>query len=326
MLYRNVFIRFHGRKLEYLEIENRDHLIQKMRVRKRSFYWCRVVSSVQRSNRGFHKDSFKVKALPKKLGVSANTTSERIVTSRCNLQTLQTAVEKKKKNHSSFIERNTTTKMVDSVDKKDSVTITPQVFALMAAHAASHPMSAVHGILVGRRSGDEVTVSDAFPVCHGNPTKTLVETAFALVQSILEGNDGKNTIIGWFTAPELIHETKPGPVALRIVANLAAAMGEIEPVLLVMNNDSTVKLLALGDEGEGVTASSTIQAFGKDFGMQWMESIDNLSVKDEAKATKALIAMLNEGSEIRIVRDLVDHWDQGASSEWTSASSFASLL
>ncbi len=325
LLYRNIFVRLEENKsTSKLTIEI-IYLIQKMRVRKRSFYWCRVVSSVRRSNRGFSKASCKVKDLPKKLGVSANTTSGRIVTPRCNLQTLQTALEKKK-HYSSFIERTTTTKMADSGDKKDSVTITPQVYALMAAHAASHPMSAVHGILVGSRSGDEVTVSDAFPVCHGNPTKTLVETAFSLVQSILEGDDGKSTIIGWFTAPELIHETKPGPVALRIVANLAAAMGEIEPVLLVMNNDSIVKLLAMGDEGEVVTASSTIQAFGKDFGMQWMESIDDLSVKDETKATKALIAMLDEGSEIRIVRDLVDHWDQGASSEWTSASSFASLL
>jgi len=214
-------------------------------------------------------------------------------------------------------------------DKKDSVTIAPQVFALMAAHAASHPTTAVHGILIGSRNGDEVTVVDALPVCHGNPTKTLVETSLALAQSIVEGGENKHTIVGWFTAPELLHETKPGPVALRIVANLAAAMeGEGEPILLVLNNESIVKMLAIpagGDEGNIVTASQTIQAFGKDFGMQWMEPIDNLSVTEESRTTKAVIAMLNGGNEIKIVKDLVDHWEHGAASEWTAASSLVSF-
>jgi hypothetical protein len=211
-----------------------------------------------------------------------------------------------------------------------SVTIAPQVFALMAAHAASHPTSAVHGILIGSRKGDTVTVADAFPVCHENPTKPLVETALALTQSILEDNKGSNNhaIVGWFTAPELLHETKPGPVALRIVANLAAAMGDEEPVLLVLNNESIVELL-IADENENLsnsmTASRTIQGFGKDFGMQWMEPIANLTVTDESKTTKAVIAMLNEDKEIHIVKDLVDHWEEGASSEWTSASSLKSF-
>lgn len=221
--------------------------------------------------------------------------------------------------------------MVDADDKKDSVTVAPEVFALMAAHAVSHPTSAVHGILVGSRKGDEVAVADAFPVCHENPTKTLVETALSLVQSILEGNKENHTIIGWFTAPELLHETKPGPVALRIVSNLAAAMGEGcqgDPVLLVLNNESIVKLLAIsadGDQKDSVMASGTIQAFGKDFGMQWMEPIDNLSVTDEPRSTKAAIAMINDENEAQVVKDLVDHWNQGAASEWTSASSLASV-
>jgi hypothetical protein len=210
-----------------------------------------------------------------------------------------------------------------------SVTVAPQVFALMAAHAASHPTSAVHGILIGSRNGDKVTVADAFPVCHENPTKPLVETALAFAQSILEGNNEDNhTIVGWFTAPELLHETKPGPVALRIVANLAAAMGDDEPVLLVLNNESIVELLANGDKENNssmMTASRTIQGFGKDFGMQWMEPIENLSVTDESRTTKAVIAMLNEEKEIHIVKDLVDHWEEGSASEWTSASSLVSF-
>eukprot|EP00534_Pseudo-nitzschia_fraudulenta_P000761 CAMPEP_0201124102 /NCGR_PEP_ID=MMETSP0850-20130426/10559_1 /ASSEMBLY_ACC=CAM_ASM_000622 /TAXON_ID=183588 /ORGANISM="Pseudo-nitzschia fraudulenta, Strain WWA7" /LENGTH=209 /DNA_ID=CAMNT_0047391295 /DNA_START=63 /DNA_END=689 /DNA_ORIENTATION=+ len=204
-------------------------------------------------------------------------------------------------------------------DKKDTVTIAPQVFALMAAHAASHPTSAVHGILVGSRTGDEVAVTDAFPICHENPTKPLVETALALVQSNLVEGNKNGSIVGWFTAPELLHETKPGPVALRIVANMAAAMGEGEPVLLVLNNESIVNLLAVGAEDyreNSTTASQTIQAFGKDFGMQWMEPIDKLNVTNDSGATKVVTEMMNQENQSDLVKDLVDHWNQGAGSEW----------
>ena len=217
-------------------------------------------------------------------------------------------------------------KMVERSNKKESVTLAPQVFALIAAHAASHPTSAVHGILVGSRNGDQVTIADAFPVCHENPTRTLVETALSLVQSIIEGKN--QTIVGWFTAPELLHETKPGPVALRIVANLAAAMdsnGEGEPVLLVLNNQSILKLLATDEKDSSMKASQTIQAFGKDFGMQWMEPIENLSIEDESRSTKAVMSMLKQENDSHVVNDLVDHWDQGATSEWTSASSLTTF-
>ena len=207
------------------------------------------------------------------------------------------------------------------VDKgnKDSVIISPEVFALMVAHAASHPTTAIHGVLIGNRnsSTNKVDVTDAFPICHENPTKPLVETALALVQSNLEGQQQKDTdkkscIVGWYTAPELLYEKKPGPVALRIVAGLAAASSE-EPVLLVLNNEVIVTLLA---EQEKVVASKVVQAYGKDFGLQWMEPLD-LTVSNESGAVKAVSAIFNEKVN---VNDLVDHWDEGASSEWTSAS------
>lgn len=219
------------------------------------------------------------------------------------------------------------------VDKgnKDSVIISPEVFALMAAHAASHPTTAIHGVLIGNRnsSTNKVDVTDAFPICHENPTKPLVETALALVQSNLEGQQQKDTdkkscIVGWYTAPELLYEKKPGPVALRIVAGLAAAASSEnndsssssssgEPVLLVLNNEVIVNLLA---EQEKVVASKVVQAYGKDFGLQWMEPLD-LTVSNESGAVKAVSAIFNEKVN---VNDLVDHWDEGASSEWTSAS------
>jgi len=205
---------------------------------------------------------------------------------------------------------------------KDSVTISPEVFALLVAHAASHPTTTVHGVLIGNRKSNKVDVTDAFPICHENPTRPLVETALALVQSNLEGETNKY-IVGWFTAPELLYETKPGPVALRIVASLAASSrgnsssSSGEPVLLSLNNEKIVNILA---EKESL-ASKAVQAYGKDFGMQWMEPLD-LTVSNESAAVKAVTDIFNEKFNIN---DLVDHWDEGASSEWTLASSLSSF-
>jgi len=203
---------------------------------------------------------------------------------------------------------------------KDSVTISPEVFALLVAHAASHPTTTVHGVLIGNRKSNKVDVTDAFPICHENPTRPLVETALALVQSNLEGETNKY-IVGWFTAPELLYETKPGPVALRIVASLAASSrgnsSSGEPVLLSLNNETIVNILA---EKESL-ASKAVQAYGKDFGMQWMEPLD-LTVSNESAAVKAVTDIFNEKFNIN---DLVDHWDEGASSEWTLASSLSSF-
>mmetsp|Transcript_29977 Transcript_29977/g.30465 ORF Transcript_29977/g.30465 Transcript_29977/m.30465 type:complete len:219 (-) Transcript_29977:1721-2377(-) len=217
--------------------------------------------------------------------------------------------------------------MVDE-GNKDSVTISPEVFALLVAHAASHPTTTVHGVLIGNRSksNNKVDVTDAFPICHENPTRPLVETALALVQSNLEEEETNNKyIVGWFTAPELLYETKPGPVALRIVASLAAASSSRndpssfsgEPVLLSLHNETIVNILAEKDS----VASKVIQAYGKDFGMQWMEPLD-LTVLNESVAVKAVTDIINGKVNIN---DLVDHWDKGASSEWTLASSLSSF-
>jgi len=196
-------------------------------------------------------------------------------------------------------------------NNNDSVTISPAVFALLVAHAGAHPTTTVHGVLIGTRKLNRIDIIDASPICHENPTKPLVETALALVQSNLEGQKDK-FIVGWYTAPELLHEKKPGPVALRIVASLAIC----EPVLLFLNNETIIDLLGKNE----CLVSNAILAYGKDFGMQWMEPLE-LKVLNESNAEKVIDAIFKDKMKIN---DLVDHWDEGTSSEWTSASNLSS--
>jgi hypothetical protein len=135
----------------------------------------------------------------------------------------------------------------------------------------------------------------------------------SLVLASLDGDTSKS-VVGWYTAPELLNDKKAGPVALRIAASLSSNDASVgEPVLVVVSNESIVEL----SSEKKITASSAIQAYGKDFGMQWMEQLDTVVVKD-SDATAGLKSMLMSNV---IVKDLIDHWGAGASSEWTSASS-----
>ena len=154
-------------------------------------------------------------------------------------------------------------------DDNKKVIVSPHAFVSMTTHALEHYTCVVHGILVGTHSDKGVQVSDAFPVCHESPTRPLIETALALVQARIM--DTKETIVGWYSAPELLpsdddEEDRPGPIELRVVANLSSK--EKEPVLIILQNKAINQLA----KGLGkFSAVSAIKAFGKDFGQQWME-------------------------------------------------------
>jgi hypothetical protein len=191
---------------------------------------------------------------------------------------------------------------------KVKVTVAPQAFALMALHAACYSTSEVHGVLIGSRSDTKVEILDAYPICHETPTKPLVETALALVQSSLSGGSSEN-VIGWFTAPEVLSDRKPGPVALRITAELST--NSIKPILLVLNNEIIGQLI----NGEKSSASTAIQAYGQDIGKQWMDLLE-VTVLQETKATTATRELYKEGLS---VLDLVDHWQTDTSSNWNGS-------
>ena len=198
-----------------------------------------------------------------------------------------------------------------------SVTIDGAVAALLGIHGLTYPTTSVHGILVGKKtSSTTVHVTDAYPVCHETPTRTVVDLAISLVASkVEEDGEEKKEIIGWYTAPEILEDSAPGPVALRIAANIASASAS-PTVLVVLNNSGLVELVAGGE-----SCTSFLSAFGKDFGGQWMENIKDVKVQDDEKAVggirKGVTATKGEGGS---VKDLTDHWQSGASSEWTTSS------
>lgn len=203
--------------------------------------------------------------------------------------------------------------MTETQSPQRTVSIAPDVVTLVVGHAVSHGTTTVHGALIGKATGTKVEVTGAFPICHETPTKVLVETSLSLVQSTLDGGQiTPLSIVGWYTAPELVisasaDSAKASPVALRVVAGLASADSP-DPILLVLDNDTIVKIR----KGEEQTAEKIVSAFGKDFGNQWMEPLKH-EVPDFGKASKAIASNAIE------VKDLTDHWKAGASSEWTTS-------
>ena len=179
------------------------------------------------------------------------------------------------------------------------VTVSTKAFVSIAIHSVCHRDEAVHGILVGKQSGDVVRVDEAFPLCHETPSRPLLDIAFALVEAQINGYDDGTFIVGWFTAPENLTDNRSGPVALRVVATLASE--EFEPVLLVVRNEELGDFIS-GTKGH---ASNAIKAYGKDFGGNWMEPL-MVSVEEESEAAMAVRDAYRNGNK---VSDLIDHWE-----------------
>ena len=202
--------------------------------------------------------------------------------------------------------------------KKKRVVIAPHAFATMVAYAAKYSTSSVHGVVVGTTTSDTINVTNIFPICHDEtPTKPLVDTALALVASSLEedSSSSKDKIIGWFTAPELLQDNTPGPVPLRIVATMDYGVDDTDKVLLLVRNEEITNIIQ--DVDSTVNQPKAIEAFGKDFGNQWMESLE-VTITNEGDAETLARKLASDET----ITDLVDHWKAVSTSKWSQAQHF----
>jgi Uncharacterised protein family (UPF0172) len=192
-----------------------------------------------------------------------------------------------------------------------SVSVTPGAAVAMALHSVSHKTAAVHGVLIGSFLTDEVMVTTAMPVCHGPPpTLPIVETALGLIRHYCDKMNAATdegprfVVVGWYTAPMLLDDTQPGPVALRIAAQLATESND--SVLLVVQNQELAELIA--DPSE--KSKSFVKALGRDFGDQWLEPIASTVVNDPELVSNVVLMAMEQGI---ILTDLVDHLENNDS-------------
>ena len=161
------------------------------------------------------------------------------------------------------------------------ITLTPQASLAIALHCIRHSTEAVHGVLLGYIStgNSELTITDAVPVTHGAPTLPIVEVALGLLPHCMKHNTKANDktavqMVGWYTAPMLMNDTKPDPLALRMIANLAqgasasSSLVMVDPILMVVQNELLATFVK-GIESQSST-ESFLKAYTKDNTNQWL--------------------------------------------------------
>eukprot|EP00527_Entomoneis_sp_CCMP2396_P004917 CAMPEP_0198142406 /NCGR_PEP_ID=MMETSP1443-20131203/5197_1 /TAXON_ID=186043 /ORGANISM="Entomoneis sp., Strain CCMP2396" /LENGTH=208 /DNA_ID=CAMNT_0043805403 /DNA_START=103 /DNA_END=729 /DNA_ORIENTATION=+ len=182
------------------------------------------------------------------------------------------------------------------------VVVRPGAFCGMVLHAVQHPNDVVHGLLLGSFDQKKITVQDAVPVCHGAPTLPLIETAIGLVEVQIPAN---TSIVGWYTAPMLLDDTKSGSVAMRMATNLET---DKKPSTLIVLKNSSLSSCMNGVKNDA--AKEALQAYGKDFGKQYQEAIQS-TVENGAGACSVLSKAKGGGISCK---DLEDNMDDPSSS------------
>jgi Uncharacterised protein family (UPF0172) len=215
---------------------------------------------------------------------------------------------------------------------------TPQASLAIALHCIRHSTEAVHGVLLGyvtttgtgsNGGVEELTITDAVPVTHGAPTLPIVEVALGLLPHCMKHNTKANSnskatiqIVGWYTAPMLVNDTKPDPLALRMIANLAQGSNSAavitDPILMVVQNES----LATFVKGVDVKspAKAFLKAYTKDGTNQWLKPIDDTIVTANAR-DDIVVAIEKAKDQGIMISDLLDFFDECSTPPSLSTSS-----
>jgi Uncharacterised protein family (UPF0172) len=214
--------------------------------------------------------------------------------------------------------------MVESAAKGDkkTVLVLPAAALAIALHCSRHSTDSIHGILLGNvDSKGTVCVTDAVPVTHGAPTAPIVESAFGLLPHCLK--DGKAAVVGWYTAPMLLQDTRPGPLALRMMDNLGGASATdallpvvTDPILVVVQNEALASLIHGPSDGTG---ASILKVFGRNSRNQWLSPIDSAKV-EQIEDVASAVHKANEAAVV--ISDLLDFYEESSIRSSSPASWF----
>jgi hypothetical protein len=195
----------------------------------------------------------------------------------------------------------TESKKKNSVGAPTTVVVHPQALIKIASHGVTHRHAEIHGFWIGRSAKDsaEIEITDAIPVCHGAPTRVLVETALGFLLSDSEdAKEEKGVCRGWYTAPALLNDASPGPTALRMASNLDQPENQ-QQALLVLQNSKLREALLQGN------AQGIVQGYGRDFAGQFLEKVET-QIREPETVARAILAIKERKVN---VYDLLDHME-----------------
>ena len=178
-----------------------------------------------------------------------------------------------------------------------AVMITPLAYTKVTLHAVANPCQQIHGILVGNHCEEgNLRIVDALPVCHSNPTKTMLNMAFRLAESHLlrtstsSSSTSNSTIVGWYTAAERLDDTKGSPAVFRILSTIHSTELGIEPVLLCIQNSKFTNLMEEDEPKD--TANTLLQGYSWDAQNKRTTSIPVVLVQPSSGAGNKTVAAL----------------------------------
>lgn len=99
----------------------------------------------------------------------------------------------------------------------EGISISRTAHAKIMLHLSRHPITVIHGILIGSSNDDtkEIDVVDVLPVCHSVPTKPMLDMVLRLSDAAAVGE-----IIGWYSANSRVGDEGPSAVALKVVETI----------------------------------------------------------------------------------------------------------
>ena len=198
----------------------------------------------------------------------------------------------------------------------EKVVVQPLAIVMIAMHSLKYRTAQVHGLLVGSSDLGKTWVSDAIPICHEAPTKSIIEAATSVALSMIQAEIGSKQVVGWYTVPELIGEDKPCAAALRIVSSLENLI--VEPILVSVSKMGVEKFTEADDGG---FFDEHLAVYGKDFGMQWQERL----ATDHRSLNIELMHGVRPFIDDEQFCDLTDHWLSPSSSVWPKPSKILSV-
>ena len=253
--------------------------------------------------------------------------------------------------------------MVVPTTTTKKITMTPLASLSMALHATRHSTEAVHGVLLGYHdnNNNEWIVTDAVPITHGTPTLPIVEVALGLLPHCIgkqpEQRDSSSAttitttrsrqIVGWYTAPMLLHDTQPDPLALRMMTNLAQAAATATDAtttsstsqlltvaaatnlfLVVVQNEALASFLNGTTDESSVPTTSFIKVYTKDTTTnQWLKPMDETTTMIAIPGRDAItVAMTKANDQGLVIADLLDFYDACSATTVSSSSSAATTV
>ena len=146
-----------------------------------------------------------------------------------------------------------------------SIALSADAYRVLFLHCCRYPTRSLNGILLGRTSGDSVSVTMTLPLSHTQLSLApMLETALLLADEYCQQNELQ--IVGYYQANERVDELDLGPfgkkISDKIRSQISAAAVFVIDGASMRPSAADLRLIAL--EADGKTRSGVVPTITPD--------------------------------------------------------------